>query len=249
MKNIKFTIGIIVSFLLICMASTNLAVNAAPKTAKVSVGFNKSAVATNGNIKEIITLTDFVGVETGIRACKFVVAYDSTKFDYIGIHPLQGDLAEFDVASTINKLVILFADTANGSSPIFMGPALEINFKAKNSTGDNNFSISSGATVSFLDCSNPGATPASALATARNVTPSFSNGQVVRIILRGDISGNGIIEISDLTAIKAYLLKINSFSALQNEAGDIFNKGKVSIADLLAIKKDLIGVQSINEYQ
>lgn len=58
----------------------------------------------------------------------------------------------------------------------------------------------------------------------------------------GDVNGDGLIDILDLSLIKKHLLKsellINEFFA----AGDIYNYGDITISSLIGIKKHLLGI-------
>ncbi len=67
------------------------------------------------------------------------------------------------------------------------------------------------------------------------------------IVIYGDVDGNGIINITDLAAIKAHLLDIFVLSGANLEAGDIFTTGSISISDLVAIKKHLLAIQFITQ--
>jgi hypothetical protein len=65
------------------------------------------------------------------------------------------------------------------------------------------------------------------------------------IVIKGDITGEGVIGLTDLAAAKAHLLKITALSGAYESAADINNDGKVSISDLLSVKKDILGIALI----
>jgi hypothetical protein len=67
------------------------------------------------------------------------------------------------------------------------------------------------------------------------------------IKIYGDVSGDGAINLTDLTNIKQHLLKLTSLTGTFKDAGDISKKGSISISDLLAVKKDLLGISPINQ--
>ncbi len=83
------------------------------------------------------------------------------------------------------------------------------------------------------------------------MTAKIMNGETVvntyTIIIKGDVSGDGDIDIADLVAIKQHLLYIYILEGISNTAGDIGDKGFISISDLIAINKQIIGLQTISQ--
>lgn len=77
--------------------------------------------------------------------------------------------------------------------------------------------------------------------TANSVTSNYT------ILLYGDVDGNGLIDVTDLTLMKSHLLKSNLLSGVFVNAGDISKEGNITISDLLAIKKSLLGLSSISQ--
>lgn len=78
----------------------------------------------------------------------------------------------------------------------------------------------------------------------------FSNNIVIAtrtIIIYGDVSGDGQIDISDLTTMKASLLNITILAVPFKTAGILSNKPNISISDLLVLKKHLTGLHSISQ--
>lgn len=77
-------------------------------------------------------------------------------------------------------------------------------------------------------------------------SPNSTSINVRTDFLKGDATGNGIIDISDMTAIKLHIL--NSYVLLfdYKKACDINNDGKIAISDIMIIKKHLIGLQLID---
>lgn len=66
-------------------------------------------------------------------------------------------------------------------------------------------------------------------------------------VIYGDVDGNGLIDITDLAAMKTHLLKSTPLEGVYLTAGDIFNKGKITISDLMAVKKQILGLYSISQ--
>ncbi len=67
------------------------------------------------------------------------------------------------------------------------------------------------------------------------------------IVVYGDVSGDGDINIEDLLQIKKHLLNITQLDDAYKTAGDFNYKGSISVSDLIILKKHLIGVQTINQ--
>ncbi len=60
------------------------------------------------------------------------------------------------------------------------------------------------------------------------------------VLIKGDISGDGIINIADLAKLKEHLLQINVLGGIFQTAGDISGGSNITISDLLALKKLLL---------
>jgi hypothetical protein len=65
------------------------------------------------------------------------------------------------------------------------------------------------------------------------------------ILIYGDVTGDGDISISDLSAIKGSILNISPLTGIKKDAGDISKNGSVSISELLTVKKHILGISSI----
>ena len=77
--------------------------------------------------------------------------------------------------------------------------------------------------------------------TSNNVTTTFT------ISIKGDASGDGNIDISDLAIVKAYMLNKTSLSGANLKASDINNDDKVDISDLAMIKAHMLGKIKISK--
>lgn len=67
------------------------------------------------------------------------------------------------------------------------------------------------------------------------------------VIIKGDLTGDGVVSIDDLAEIKSHLLKSKSLDGLFKSAADISENGTISISDLLAIKKHLLSIVQIEQ--
>lgn len=67
------------------------------------------------------------------------------------------------------------------------------------------------------------------------------------IVVFGDVSGDGLIDISDLTTMKSCLLNITLLTGAFKAAGILGDRQNISVSDLLALKKHLVGLNSITQ--
>ena len=65
------------------------------------------------------------------------------------------------------------------------------------------------------------------------------------IVIKGDVTGDGAIDISDLAAVKQHLLHINTLVGSYLTAGYVNSDGAISISDLLAVQKHILGITTI----
>ena len=57
------------------------------------------------------------------------------------------------------------------------------------------------------------------------------------IIVKGDVNGDGEVDITDLVKIRQKIQKIDLFDEKQNKAGDINGDNEVDITDLVKIRR------------
>ena len=65
-------------------------------------------------------------------------------------------------------------------------------------------------------------------------------------IITGDTSGDGKINITDMIAVKAHILKKSGLSGVYSKAGDVNGDSKINITDFIKIKASLLGKDSIS---
>ena len=64
--------------------------------------------------------------------------------------------------------------------------------------------------------------------------------------MTGDTSGDGKINITDMIAVKAHVLKKSTLTGAYSNAGDVNGDGKINITDFIKIKAVLLGKDSIS---
>ena len=68
-------------------------------------------------------------------------------------------------------------------------------------------------------------------------------GEIFYIIVRGDISKDGIITIKDLVKIRKNILELEEFDELQQRAGNLAKDDVIDIKDLVIIRKIILGIE------
>lgn len=85
------------------------------------------------------------------------------------------------------------------------------------------------------------------LATGDEITIVNNNDKkTLTVVIKGDPSGDGNIDISDLLKIQKYVLGYSDLAGSYLKAADTNNDGIVDIIDLLKIQKHILGYASIN---
>ncbi|WP_343252351.1 dockerin type I repeat-containing protein [Ligaoa zhengdingensis] len=72
-------------------------------------------------------------------------------------------------------------------------------------------------------------------------------GATYRVLLYGDLIGDGTIDVVDLLQIKSSVLGIRQLSDLSAKAADLNRNGETDIADLLLLKKHILGISTIQQ--
>lgn len=67
------------------------------------------------------------------------------------------------------------------------------------------------------------------------------------VVIKGDISGNGVIGLEDLTQIRDHLLEITPLTSSAYLAGNIYNEASITLNDLVGIMADVSEVSNINQ--
>lgn len=63
---------------------------------------------------------------------------------------------------------------------------------------------------------------------------------------RGDVNGDGTINLADWVTIKRHILGIESLSGERFQAADVNGDGTVNLADWVAVKRHILGYESLN---
>ena len=67
------------------------------------------------------------------------------------------------------------------------------------------------------------------------------------IVIKGDVDGNGSIDVLDMEAIQKSILGIgDKLSGAYKEAASLTDGDDITVLDMEAIQKDILGIQKIN---
>ena len=64
--------------------------------------------------------------------------------------------------------------------------------------------------------------------------------QEISIVVKGDATGDGVVNISDMLMVKKHLLGMTTLSGAYFKAGDMDLDSKLSITDFLKIKAEIL---------
>jgi hypothetical protein len=119
------------------------------------------------------------------------------------------------------------------------------NIKANTSISDVASKITSqGGSLEVY--SNNNLVTAGNIGTGMTLRVKSSSGEsTFGVIIKGDTSGDGVVNALDLLQVKKYLLKQKDLSGNYAKAGDTSGDGTVNALDLLQIKKYLLGQKEL----
>jgi len=66
------------------------------------------------------------------------------------------------------------------------------------------------------------------------------------VVVKGDITGDGNISITDLIKVRQHLANIEKLDGIYEMAGDTTDTGKISITDLIRIRQDLAKIAELD---
>jgi hypothetical protein len=107
---------------------------------------------------------------------------------------------------------------------------------------------SGGQTLTLYDGNGVALDPGAVVGTG-NILEVDHDGYKVeyKLIIYGDVDGDGSIGIGDLAAVKLQLLKLDALTGAFKKAADVNKNSSISISDLLAIKRDILNISIIQQ--
>lgn len=67
------------------------------------------------------------------------------------------------------------------------------------------------------------------------------------VVIYGDVSGDGIINLSDLLGVQKHILKQSTLLNAYSKAADVNKDGTITLADILSIQKQILKVSNISQ--
>lgn len=170
-----------------------------------------------------------------VRICSFTIEYDDNVFFTPIIKNQINSQAVVNTSYTSNNKKYIYYSFAS-TNPINISDdtlILNIEFSSKTNTQVSN----SNFIFNMINYKYGSGTDQNIVVS--NPAPIAFSVDIQH--LKGDVDGDGLIDVSDLVAIKQHLLKINELTGASKIAADYYSKGVVSISDLIAIKKIILG--------
>ena len=210
----------------------------------VSVGQLQNQTYTGNAITPEVTLTN--GSVKLIKGTDYTVAYSNNVNAGTGIVTITGvgnykdtistTFIISDVPSKITSPTFNVADTSNHISKITSGT--NVNSLVSSLNENQYISIYKGS-AKVTGTSLIGTGMFACIMNGGNITRKYA------LIVTGDTSGDGKINITDMIAVKAHILKKSTLTDVYAKAGDVNGDGKINITDFIKIKATLLGKDSI----
>lgn len=177
----------------------------------------------------------------------YTLTDDSTKISVV-VTAANGDTKTYTI--TVNKVK---SGTETASDVVsYLGYNNKDNVLSNITLGENIINISANvngefklATISFKDIKGNNKT--SGIVATGDVMIVTINGNKVEFTLKvkGDISSDGLVDISDLAMVKAHMLGKRTLDGVKYSASDINGDGLIDISDLAMIKAHMLGKRTI----
>lgn len=114
----------------------------------------------------------------------------------------------------------------------------------------NGLELGGHATIRILSVNNVELSSTDKVGTGVKVQLLDRHGEVVSeftIVIKGDISGDGEITITDLVKAKRHLAGLDNYTGVFQLAGDVSKTGAISITDVVKICRHVAGLEVINQ--
>ena len=80
---------------------------------------------------------------------------------------------------------------------------------------------------------------------ARVIDENDNNLLDLDVVVKGDVSGDGNISITDLVKVKRHLSEDEELTGVYEVAGNITDTGEIGITDLVKISRDVAKIQEV----
>ena len=106
----------------------------------------------------------------------------------------------------------------------------------------------SGHTVTIRDANGRSISGNTIVGTGAQITISNDEStNTYTVVIRGDITGTGVINSADLAALRQHLLGTRTLTGVSSTAADVNRDGRINSADLAAIRLHLLGQRAITQ--
>ena len=110
-------------------------------------------------------------------------------------------------------------------------------------SGEGTYNLVTGNNVIVLKCTAQNGDVKEYTIT---IVKEETGAEVVVPVIKGDISGDGVVTIADLVRLNRHILGVSVLSGRQLEAADVNGNGTVNIQDLVLMNRHILGISTIN---
>ncbi len=210
--------------------------------------FNSSVTSYSCNVSESVnsvtvsakTTSTYASLTgTGVKS----IGSGTTKIE-VKVTAANGDVRTYTInvtkvkTTTVSPAGIISALGFNNSNNVVSGIALGTNISTVIINVKNKYTS---ATINIVDKNNKSKASGN-IATGDKITLT-SNGttNTFTVSVKGDINGDGKVDISDLAMVKSSMLNKITLNSATKKSADINGDGKVDISDLAMVKAHMLG--------
>lgn len=219
-----------------------------------NVAFNSTGMSYTCNVPESVTSVNVSASTTSSYSSVTGTGNknigNGTTTIEVKVTAANGDVRIYKVAitriavSSITPSNIISALGFNNTNNIVSGIALNTNVSTIINNVKNKYTS---ATIAMTDKNNKSkisgnvATGDKITINSNNITNTFT------IYVKGDVNGDGIIDIRDLVKVQKHISEVSLLNSTFNKAADINGDGKIDVRDLVKVQKHISGVSIITK--
>lgn len=201
-------------------------------------------------IFEVVEKVGFTGKE--LNEGKAFMNYNEKIDDYVEFYEFQISCDEFELARS--SFYVTFVD----SKDLFQDTEIYVVDNLKDLIKNIKKNTSVDDFISSLNIVNNGKVKIYDATGTKEVEGNVGTGMLARvmneyeqsildmdIVVKGDVSGDGNISVTDLVKVKRHLAKVQELDGVYEIAGNVTETGSVGITDLVKISRDVAKIEEV----
>ena len=201
-------------------------------------------------IFEVVEKVGFTGKE--LNEGKAFMNYNEKIDDYVEFYEFQISCDEFEYARS--SFYVTFVD----SKDLFQDTEIYVVDNLKDLIKNIKKNTSVDDFISSLNIVNNGKVKIYDATGTKEVEGNVGTGMLARvmneyeqsildmdIVVKGDVSGDGNISVTDLVKVKRHLAKVQELDGVYEIAGNVTETGSVGITDLVKISRDVAKIEEV----